>query len=119
MEKRIDKIKVLNINWIRPGAKSNKKDGLKSHLHTNQHKEAKRLEKRSKMGAEVYYQAVIETNPICRTVQKLQGKNKASLEIKFNITYYLVKRERLPNYPHLITLEKKHIKHISNSYITN
>ena len=107
-EKRIDKIKGLNINWILPRAKSIKKDELKSHLHTNQHKETKRLQKRSKMGTEVYSQAVIETNPIGRTVQKLQGKDKASLEMKFNTAYYLVKRERpFTDYPHLITLEKK------------
>ena len=33
-EKHIDKIKGFNTNWICPGAKSIKKDGLKSHLHT-------------------------------------------------------------------------------------
>ena len=60
------------------------------------------------MGAEVYSQAVIETSPIGRAVQKLQGKGKASLEVEFNIAYYLAKRERLfTDYPHLITLEKK------------
>ena len=52
-EKRIEKVKGFNTNWIRPGAKSIKKDGLKSHLETNQHKEAVRLENRSNMGAEV------------------------------------------------------------------
>ena len=50
----VQKKKGFNTNWIRPGAKSIKKDGLKSHLQTNQHKEAERLEKRRKMGAEVY-----------------------------------------------------------------
>ena len=60
------------------------------------------------MGAEVYSQAVIETNPIGSAVQKLQRKDKASLEMKFNIAYYLVKRESpFTDYPHLITLEKK------------
>ena len=92
-EKRIDKIKVFNTNWIHPGAKLIKKDGLKSYLHTNQHKEAERLEKRSKMGAEVYSQAVTETSPIGRVARKLQGKEKASLEVKFDIAYYLAKRE--------------------------
>ena len=56
------------------------------------------------MGAEVYSQAVIETSPIGRVVRKLQGKDKASLEVKFNIAYYLAKRERtFTDYPHLIT----------------
>ena len=73
------------------------------------------------MGAEVYSQAVIEAGPIGRAVRKLQGKDKASLEEKFNIAYYLAKRERsFTDYPHLITLEKKnHVKHISNSYFTD
>ena len=46
------------------------------------------------MGAKVYSQAVIETSPIVHAVRKLQGKDKASLEVKFSITYYLAKRER-------------------------
>ena len=45
LEKHIDKIKGFNTNWICPGPKSIMKDGLKSHLHTNQHKEAEWLEK--------------------------------------------------------------------------
>ena len=120
-EKRIDKIKGFNTNWIRTGAMSIKKDGLKSHLHTNQHNEAKWLEKRSQMGAEVYSQVVIETSPIGCAIWKLQGKDKASLKVKFNITYYLAKRERqFTDYPHLITLEKKnHVKHMGNSYVTD
>ena len=41
--------------------------------------------------------------------------------MKFNIAYYLAKRERpFTDYPHLIMLEKKnHVKHIGNSYITD
>ena len=73
------------------------------------------------MGAEVYSQAVIETSHIGRAIRKLQGKDKASLEVKFNIAYYLAKRERpFTDYPHLTTLEKKnHVKHIGNSYVTD
>ena len=44
------------------------------------------------MGAEVYFQVVTEICPISPAVQKLQGKDKASLEVKFNIAYYLAKR---------------------------
>ena len=47
-EKHIDKIKGFNTNWIHPGAKSIKKDGLKSHLHTNHNKEAEQLENEAK-----------------------------------------------------------------------
>ena len=93
-EKRIEKVKGFNTNWIRPGAKSIKKDGLKSHLETNQHKEAVRLEQRSNMGAEVYNQTVLESSPIGRAVRRLQEKDKASLRVKFNMAYYLAKRER-------------------------
>ena len=65
------------------------------------------------MGAEVYSQAVLETSPIGCAIRKLQGKDKASLEVKCNIAYYLAKYERLfTDYPHLMTLEKKnHVKH--------
>ena len=108
MGKGIEKVKGFNTNWICPGAKSIKKDGLKRHLQTNQHKEAERLEKRSKMGADVYSQSVLETTPIGCSLRKLQEKDKASLEVKFNIAYYLAKRERpFTDYPHLITLEKR------------
>ena len=71
------------------------------------------------MGAEVYSQSVLETTPIGCSLRKLQEKDKASLEVKFNIAYYLAKRERpFTDYPHLITLEKKN-HDIGNSYITN
>ena len=79
---------ISGIDVVCLWCKSIKKDGLKSHLHANQHKKAEWLEKWSKMGAEVYSQAVIETSPIGRAVWKLQGKDKASLEGKFNIAYY-------------------------------
>ena len=73
------------------------------------------------MGAEVYSQSVLETTPIGCSLRKLQEKDKASLEVKFNIAYYLAKHERpFTDYPHLITLEKKnHLKNIGNSYVTN
>ena len=73
------------------------------------------------MGAEVYSQSVLETTPIGCSLRKLQEKDKASLEVKFNIAYYLVKCERpFTYYPHLITLEKKnHLKNIGNSSVTN
>ena len=43
------------------------------------------------------------------------------MEVKFNIAFYLAKRERpFTDYPHLITLEKKnHVKNIGNSYVTD
>ena len=60
------------------------------------------------MGAEVYSQAVIEASPIGRAVRKLQGKDKASLEEKFNIAYYLAKRERsFTDYPLFDNVRKK------------
>ena len=60
------------------------------------------------MGADVYSQSVLETTPIGCSLRKLQEKDKASLEVKFNIAYYLAKRERpFTDYPHLITLEKR------------
>ena len=54
-----------------------KKDGLKSHLHTNQHNEAKWLEKRSQLGADVYSQIVIETGLIGRAVTKASRKGQS------------------------------------------
>ena len=55
------------------------------------------------MGAEVYSQSVFETTPIGRSLRKLQENDKASLEVKFNIAHYLVKRERpFTDHPHLI-----------------
>ena len=79
---------ISGIDVVCSWCKSIKKDGLKSHLHTNQHKKAEWLEKQSKMGVEVYSQAVIETSTVGCPVSKLQGKDKASLEVKFNIAYY-------------------------------
>ena len=119
-EKRIEKVKGFNTNWIHPGAKSIKKDGLKSHLQTNQHKEAERLEKRSKMGAEVYLESVLETTPIGCSLRKLQEKDsffgsKIQYCLLFSKTWKTI--YRLSPFDHI--RKKNHVKNIGNSYITD
>ena len=39
-EKRINNVKGFMLNWIRPGTQSIKKDGVKTHCNSMQHKEA-------------------------------------------------------------------------------
>ena len=48
-EKCINQLKGFTLNWIRPGTQSIKKDAVKTHCNSGQHKEAVQLEQRSKM----------------------------------------------------------------------
>lgn len=57
-EKRINQYKGFSSKWISPGTSSIKLDSVKAHIATNQHREAVRLEERSKMGALPYFEKV-------------------------------------------------------------
>ena len=72
----MENIKGFNTSWICPGAKSLKKDELKSHLQTNQHKGTEQLEKQIAMHPEVYSQMIVEKSPIGHAGRKLERKTK-------------------------------------------
>ena len=120
-EKRIDKIKGFSLNWIRPGTKSIKKDGVKTHCHSVQHKEAVRLDSRSKMGALPYMEHVVNVTPIGRGLKKMCSKDMTSLRIKFNTAYYLAKAEKpYSDYSGILELQSKNeLQGIGKSYITD
>ena len=120
-EKRINNVKGFMFNWIRPGTQSIKKDGVKTHCNSMQHKEAVRLDERNKMGASAYAQEVVKSSPIGRGLKKMCEKDISSMCVKFNATYYLAKKERpFSDYPDLLALHKKNkVKNIGKSYATD
>ena len=108
-ETRINKSKGFQVTWIRPGSQSIKKDGVKVHCNSGQHKEAIRLEERSKMGALPYMERVVKESPIGRGVRKMCDKDRDSLRVKFNWAYHVAKKE-LPftEYPDLLQTYENH-----------
>ena len=107
-ESRINKSKGFQLTWIRPGTQSIKKDGVKVHCNSAQHKEASRLEERSRMGALPYLERVVKESPIGRGVRKMCDKDRESLRVKFNWAYHVAKNE-LPfnEYPDLLKTYSK------------
>ena len=109
------------LNWIRPGSKSIKKDSVKTHCNSAQHKEALRLKNRSDMGAGAYADHVIQSTPIGRAMRRMAVKDRDSICKKFNVVYYLAKSERpFSDYPDLLELNKKNgVNNLGRSYATS
>ena len=106
-EHRIKTSKKFSNKWI-TGSGSVSKDSVKKHVGADQHLDAIKLEQKSKMGAVMYQQVVVESSPIARGFQKLAEKDHRNMRIKFNSAYYLAKKERpFSDYKNLLDLQLK------------
>ncbi|XP_065679334.1 zinc finger protein 862-like [Hydra vulgaris] len=120
-EKRISQTKLFSMTWIKPGTISIKKDSLAAHLSSAQHKEAMRIHQQTTLGSVSLFNHVIHNTPIGCGLRKMAVKDADSLRKKFNIAYYLAKRERpFTDYPYLIALEKTNgVTNLGVSYGTD
>nr|XP_047122893.1 zinc finger protein 862-like [Hydra vulgaris] len=125
-ETQIKNIKTFSIAWIRPGTPSIKKDSVRSHCNTLQHKEAHRIDYRSKLGLGGYQKSVVKktltpVDPRGKYQRKIDEKDRDSLQKKFNAVYYLAKKERpFTDFPDLLELLKKNgVQNLGESYATN
>ena len=107
-EKRICSITNFSYNYIRHGTTSIKKDSIKSHCLSEPHKRAADLELKSKLGAILFMESVIDNTPIGQSIRRMCAKNENACRVLFNSTYYLVKQERpLSDFPKLLKLQEK------------
>lgn len=120
-ESRINNIRNFSSTWIYPGSESIKKYAIQGHTNSASHLEAKRIEDTSKMGIEMYMNHVVDETPIGRSFKNICAKDRESLRIKFNLAYYLAKRERpFSDSSDLLRLQSKNnVTNIGESYTTD
>ena len=81
---------------------------ITKHLHSEQHKLAANLAKRSLLGAVAYKEAVSNESPIRRSLRTMSQRDRDQLATKFNCVYYLLKREcPFVDYPELLKPHQK------------
>ena len=103
-EQCIKSCKNFSSNWISPGSDSVSKDSVKKHVESLQHKEAKRLETKSLLGAEAYQENVVTNSSIVKSFLSLSNEDWEGLRIKMNTVYHVIKNEDLyTDYPKLLT----------------
>ena len=89
------------------GTISVKKDNLEQNVKGDPHLHPANLEKKQKLGADIYNQEVVSSPPIERGLAKMNEKDKQTLTIRFNNDYYLPKNECLySKFGDLLTLQK-------------
>ena len=85
-----------------------KKDTIKIHCLSEPHKVATNLERKSKKGAQLYLESVIQDAPIGKAIKKRVQKTKMCVKFCFNSPYYLTKQERpFSDLPGLLKLQEK------------
>ena len=98
-EPRIKEIKNFSDKWIK-GTENIAKDAVEKHVKGEPHLQAVKLSKRSELGAEVHRGSVIMNSPLAKSFLRLNPADKDSLRVKFNTTYYILKKERpFTDYP--------------------
>ena len=121
MGARIKGCKNFSKICISPGSSSVKKDSIIKHLHSEQHKLAANLAKRSLLGAVAYKETVSNKSPIRRSLRTMSQRYKDQLTTKFNCVYYLLKCEHpFVDYPELLKrYQKNKGPEIGTSYKTD
>ena len=102
-EQCINSWKNFSSNWIKPSSDSVSKGSAKKHIESLQHKEAKRLETKSLLGAEAYQENVVMNSSIAKGFLSLSNEDWEGLCIKMNTVYHVIKNEDpYTDYPKLL-----------------
>ena len=73
-----------------------------------QHKEAKRLETKSLLGAEAYQENVVMNSSIAKSFLSLSNEDREGLRIKMNTVYHVIKnKDSYTDYSKLLKLQTK------------
>ena len=73
-----------------------------------QHKEARRLDTNSLLGAEAYQENVVMNSSMARSFLSVSSEDREGLRIKMNTVYHVIKNEDLyTDYPKLLKLQTK------------
>lgn len=78
-------MKFFSSTWISLGSESVAKDSVEKHVQWAQH---------SQLGGAAYHATVVKNTHISRGLRKMCDKDREMMRSRFNVNYYLTKRER-------------------------
>ena len=107
-EQHIKSCKNFFSNWIKPSRDSVSKDSVEKHVEALQHKEAKRLETKSLLGAEAYQENVVTNSSIAKHFLSPSNEDREGLCIKMKTVYHVTKNgDPYTDYGKLLKLQTK------------
>ena len=84
------------------------KDAVEKHFKSEPHVPTIKLSKQENLGDESFCEEVVMNLQIAKSFLRLNPADKNSLQVKFNTTYYIIKKERpFTDYPDLLKLQAK------------
>ena len=94
------------------------KDAVEKHFKSEPHVPTIKLSKQQNLGDESFREEVAMNLQIAKSFLRLNPADKNSLQVKFNTTYYIIKKERpFTDYPDLLKLQAKNgIENFGSSY---
>ena len=94
------------------------KDAVEKHFKSEPHVPTIKLSKQENLGDESFCEEVVMNLQIAKSFLRLNPADKNSLQVKFNTTYYIIKKERpFTDYPDLLKLQAKiGIENFGSSY---
>ena len=110
-------MKNFSKSWI-VGTENVSKDAVEKHSKSEPHVRGIKLSKQENLGEENFREEVVMNSQIAKSFLRLNPADKNSLRVKFNTTYYVIKKERpFTDYPDLLKLQAKNeIENFSSSY---
>ena len=116
-ETRINSMKNFSKSWI-VGTENVSKDAVEKHSKSEPHVRGIKLSKQENLGEENFREEVVMNSQIAKSFLRLNPADKNSQQVKFNTTYYIIKKERpFTDYPDLLKLQAKNrIENFVSSY---
>ena len=110
-------MKNFSKSWI-VGTENVSIDAVEKHSKSELHVRAIKLSKQENLGEENFREEVVMNSQIAKSFLRLNPADKNSLRVKFNTTYYVIKKERpFTDYPDLLKLQAKNgIENFGSSY---
>ena len=103
-ETKINSMKNFSKSWI-VGTENVSKDALEKHSKSEPRVSAIKLSKQESLDEENFREEVVMNSQIVKSFWRLNPADKNALRVKFNTTYYVIKKERpFTGYPDLLKL---------------
>lgn len=87
-------MKFFSSTWISLGSESVAKDIVEKHVQGAQHLPAVNHAQHSQLGGAAYHATVVKNTHISRGLRKMCDEDREMMRSRFNVNYYLTKRER-------------------------
>ena len=110
-------MKNFSKSWI-VGTENVSIDAVEKHSKSELHVRAIKLSKQENLGEENFREEIVMNSQIAKSFLRLNPADKNSLRVKFNTTYYVIKKERpFTDYPDLLKSQTKNgIENFGSSY---